>query len=234
VTGLSHFPKGLKLCVCHGKHTRVLFFVFIQHHNLCLCDKIIFGKTENNWIYKVIDWIWPHVKQIQYKNIFCIICLQHTQTYPMIFTFLLGLVIVYPLTKRVTNWPQLILGMAFNWGALLGWSAVNGSCNWPVCLPLYAAGICWTVVYDTIYAHQVNRVMCRSVSILQDLSPCLSKSCDVWMSCKSTCLQLLQPSFHIACTRCPLCFRSRYSCVLSLSDQTPLAKISTMELKQTE
>lgn len=66
----------------------------------------------------------------------------------------LGLVVIYPLTKRVTYWPQLVLGMAFNWGALLGWSAVNGSCNWPVCLPLYAAGICWTVVYDTIYAHQ--------------------------------------------------------------------------------
>lgn len=140
----------------------------------------------------------------------------------MIFTFLLGLVIIYPLTKRVTYWPQLVLGMAFNWGALLGWSAVNGSCNWPVCLPLYAAGICWTVVYDTIYAHQVNRVMCRSVSILQDLTPCPSKSCDV------------QPSCHIACTKCPLCFRSRYSCILSLSDRTPLAKISTIELKQTE
>jgi len=152
----------------------------------------------------------------------------------VIFTFLLGLVIIYPLTKRVTYWPQLVLGMAFNWGALLGWSAVNGSCNWPVCLPLYAAGICWTVVYDTIYAHQVNRVMCRSVSILQDLSPCLSKSCDVWMSCKSTCLQLLQPSCHITCTRCPLCFTSSYNCVLSLSDQTPLAKISMTELKQTE
>lgn len=110
--------------------------------------------------------------------------------------------------KRVTHWPQLILGMAFNWGALLGWSAVNGSCNWSVCLPLYAAGICWTVVYDTIYAHQVNRVMCTSVSILQDLSPCLSKSCDVWMSCKSTCLPLLQPSCHIAYTRCTLWNRS--------------------------
>lgn len=66
----------------------------------------------------------------------------------------LGLVIIYPLMKRVTHWPQLVLGMTFNWGILLGWSAVNGSCNWPICLPLYAAGICWTIVYDTIYAHQ--------------------------------------------------------------------------------
>lgn len=66
----------------------------------------------------------------------------------------LVLVILYPVMKRVTYWPQLILGMTFNWGALLGWSAVQGSCNWSVCLPLYAAGVCWTLLYDTIYAHQ--------------------------------------------------------------------------------
>ncbi|XP_011152626.1 4-hydroxybenzoate polyprenyltransferase, mitochondrial isoform X2 [Harpegnathos saltator] len=66
----------------------------------------------------------------------------------------LGLVIIYPLMKRITYWPQLILGMAFNWGALLGWSAVRGSCDWSICLPMYIGGICWTIVYDTIYAHQ--------------------------------------------------------------------------------
>ncbi|XP_053698218.1 4-hydroxybenzoate polyprenyltransferase, mitochondrial [Sabethes cyaneus] len=66
----------------------------------------------------------------------------------------LGLVIVYPLMKRVTYWPQLMLGMTFNWGALLGWSATQGSVLWSACLPLYVAGVCWTIVYDTIYAHQ--------------------------------------------------------------------------------
>lgn len=66
----------------------------------------------------------------------------------------LGLVIAYPVMKRITYWPQFVLGMTFNWGALLGWAAVHGSCDWSVCLPLYAAGICWTIVYDTIYAHQ--------------------------------------------------------------------------------
>lgn len=66
----------------------------------------------------------------------------------------LGLVIVYPLMKRVTNWPQLVLGMTFNWGALLGYSAVHGEVLWSACLPLYAAGVCWTIIYDTIYAHQ--------------------------------------------------------------------------------
>ncbi|KAG6832933.1 hypothetical protein H0H92_004817 [Tricholoma furcatifolium] len=47
------------------------------------------------------------------------------------------------------------VGLAFNWGALLGWSAVAGTVNWAVCLPLYAGGVCWTLVYDSIYAHQV-------------------------------------------------------------------------------
>lgn len=44
--------------------------------------------------------------------------------------------------------------MTFNWGALLGWSAIHGTCDWSVCLPLYVSGICWTILYDTIYAHQ--------------------------------------------------------------------------------
>ncbi|XP_037821691.1 4-hydroxybenzoate polyprenyltransferase, mitochondrial [Lucilia sericata] len=66
----------------------------------------------------------------------------------------LGLVVTYPLMKRVTYWPQLVLGMAFNWGALLGWCATQGVVNWSACLPLYLSGICWTIVYDTIYAHQ--------------------------------------------------------------------------------
>lgn len=67
----------------------------------------------------------------------------------------LGLVLAYPAFKRVTYWPQLVLGMTFNWGALLGWSVVNGGeMNWSATLPLYMAGICWTLFYDTIYAHQ--------------------------------------------------------------------------------
>lgn len=62
--------------------------------------------------------------------------------------------------KRITYWPQFVLGLAFNWGALLGSSAVLGYCNWAVALPLYAGSIAWTLVYDTIYAHQVS---CHSV-----------------------------------------------------------------------
>uniref|UniRef100_A0A3Q3IRZ0 4-hydroxybenzoate polyprenyltransferase, mitochondrial n=1 Tax=Monopterus albus TaxID=43700 RepID=A0A3Q3IRZ0_MONAL len=66
----------------------------------------------------------------------------------------LSLVISYPLMKRITYWPQFVLGLTFNWGALLGWSAVKGCCDWSVCLPLYFSGVMWTLIYDTIYAHQ--------------------------------------------------------------------------------
>ena len=62
-------------------------------------------------------------------------------------------VAVYPFMKRFTWWPQFFLGLAFNWGALLGWAAVRGELGWPPIL-LYLGGIAWTLAYDTIYAHQ--------------------------------------------------------------------------------
>ncbi len=65
----------------------------------------------------------------------------------------LVLVAVYPFMKRVTYWPQLFLGLAFNWGALMGWAEVKGDLDAPA-VWLYAAGIFWTLGYDTIYAHQ--------------------------------------------------------------------------------
>ena len=65
----------------------------------------------------------------------------------------LVLVVVYPFMKRVTWWPQLFLGLAFNWGALVGWSSVYGSLS-AAPLLLYAGAIAWTLAYDTIYAHQ--------------------------------------------------------------------------------
>ncbi|KAI8918777.1 UbiA prenyltransferase family, partial [Entophlyctis helioformis] len=57
----------------------------------------------------------------------------------------LVLVAAYPLMKRVTYWPQAVLGLTFNWGALLGSSAILGATHWPVALPLYLSGVCWTL-----------------------------------------------------------------------------------------
>ena len=65
----------------------------------------------------------------------------------------LGLVGLYPFMKRWTNWPQLTLGLAFNWGALMGFVAVEGRLS-AAAMSLYAGGVFWTLAYDTIYAHQ--------------------------------------------------------------------------------
>jgi 4-hydroxybenzoate polyprenyltransferase len=62
-------------------------------------------------------------------------------------------VLIYPFAKRFTWWPQAFLGIAFNWGALFAWTAHQGSLTLPA-IVLYAAGIAWTLFYDTIYAHQ--------------------------------------------------------------------------------
>ena len=65
----------------------------------------------------------------------------------------LAIVLIYPYMKRFTYWPQVFLGLSFNWGALLGWAAVRGDLDWAP-IALYGAGIFWTLGYDTIYAHQ--------------------------------------------------------------------------------
>ena len=74
------------------------------------------------------------------------------------FTVMCGLaslivIVVYPFMKRITYWPQVVLGLAFSWGALMGWPAAFGRLDWPA-LVLYAGSISWVIGYDTIYAHQ--------------------------------------------------------------------------------
>lgn len=99
------------------------------------------------------------------------------------------LVASYPLMKRFTFWPQAYLGLTFNWGALLGWAAIKGNLDLTVVLPLYASGICWTLVYDTIYAHQ-------------------DKEDDLKVGIKSTALrfgdqtQIWLSGFGVACISC--------------------------------
>ena len=63
-------------------------------------------------------------------------------------------VFIYPLMKRITWWPQVFLGITFNWGALLGWMSVSNNFSSVYPLFLYIACIFWTIGYDTIYAHQ--------------------------------------------------------------------------------
>ncbi len=74
------------------------------------------------------------------------------------FAILVGLaslltIVVYPFLKRLTDWPQLGLGISFSWGALMGWAAALGRLDAAPIL-LYLGGIAWTIGYDTIYAHQ--------------------------------------------------------------------------------
>ncbi len=64
------------------------------------------------------------------------------------------LVALYPAAKRVTWWPQVVLGFTFGWGAPMGYAAATGHfCSWPS-LSLYGAAVLWILGYDTIYAHQ--------------------------------------------------------------------------------
>ncbi len=65
----------------------------------------------------------------------------------------LAIVAVYPFMKRITYWPQIVLGLAFSWGALMGWPATFARLDLPALL-LYAGAISWVIGYDTIYAHQ--------------------------------------------------------------------------------
>ncbi len=90
-------------------------------------------------------------------------CLQALVAFGILLTFntaaiLLGVlallpVAIYPFAKRFTWWPQVFLGLAFNWGALLAWTAHTGELGAPAVV-LYCSGIAWTLFYDTIYAHQ--------------------------------------------------------------------------------
>jgi 4-hydroxybenzoate polyprenyltransferase len=82
-----------------------------------------------------------------------LVLLQLNSTSVLVALLSVPLILVYPFMKRVTWWPQAVLGLAFNWGALVGWTAVAGELGLPAVL-LYAAGFFWTLGYDTIYAHQ--------------------------------------------------------------------------------
>lgn len=94
------------------------------------------------WLFLILQCLIGFVVLLQFNN----------------FTIYLGLgslalVAAYPFMKRITGWPQAWLGLTFNWGALMGWAALDASLS-PAALVLYAACVFWTLGYDTIYAHQ--------------------------------------------------------------------------------
>lgn len=63
----------------------------------------------------------------------------------------LPLVVAYPLMKRYTDYPQLVLGLTFNWGAWMGWAAVHGSMDYAIIAPMYMSGVAWTLVYGRFH-----------------------------------------------------------------------------------
>ena len=101
--------------------------------------------------------------QVSVKRAFAFLALQALVGFLVLisfngFTIALGIaslaiVAVYPFMKRITHWPQIVLGLAFSWGALMGWAAAFGRLDSPAFL-LYAGAIAWVIGYDTIYAHQ--------------------------------------------------------------------------------
>jgi 4-hydroxybenzoate polyprenyltransferase len=100
------------------------------------------------------------------------------------FSILLGfasLVIVgiYPFMKRLTSWPQAILGMAFAWGALMGWAAIYASLALPAVL-VYCGAIAWTIGYDTIYALQDLRD--DSIIGVKSTARLFGKNVAAWLS----------------------------------------------------
>jgi 4-hydroxybenzoate polyprenyltransferase len=100
-------------------------------------------------------------------------------------------VAIYPWMKRISWWPQLFLGLTFNWGALMGYAAVRGAVEWPA-IALYVGGIFWTLGYDTIYAHQDKeddaRIGVKSTALrLGDRTPvfvglCYAAAVSAWIA----------------------------------------------------
>lgn len=82
-----------------------------------------------------------------------LILLQFNKTTIVLGMLSIPFIIAYPLMKRITWWPQIFLGLTFNFSALMGWSALTGEIS-QTALVLYGSGILWTLAYDTIYAHQ--------------------------------------------------------------------------------
>ena len=112
----------------------------------------------------------------------------------------LAIVAIYPFMKRITYVPQLVLGLAFNWGALVGWTAETNTLTVSPII-LYIAGIFWTLGYDTIYAHQDKEddvlIGVKSTALL------FGKSTPTWLGVFFT-LSLASTAFALWLVHAPL------------------------------
>lgn len=108
----------------------------------------------------------------------------------------------YPAMKRITNMPQIFMGISFTWGSMLGWSAIAGSCYWPAVLPLYTSTVIWGIHYDLIYAHQ-DKVDDKatgvgSMALLfgdEHTKKALTAFCVVWMALLAYAVHAQSPIF---------------------------------------
>lgn len=122
-----------------------------------VADRSFDGKVERTMLRPIPSGQVSIMQAIAFLILLCLLGLVILLQFNA-FTVALGIaslliVAVYPFMKRITYWPQAVLGLAFNWGVLVGWSATHASLSIAPLL-LYAGGICWTLAYDTIYAHQ--------------------------------------------------------------------------------
>lgn len=70
---------------------------------------------------------------------------------------------LYPLAKRYTNYPQFVLGMGYNAGIIIGCLTASPDVFHETMIPMYMAGIAWTLIYDTVYAYQVNHKIIKDI-----------------------------------------------------------------------
>tara|TARA_Y100001936_G_C16035013_1_gene648006 strand:- start:1001 stop:1690 length:690 start_codon:yes stop_codon:yes gene_type:complete len=84
------------------------------------------------------------------------------------------LVVTYPFMKRITHWPQLFLGITFNWGVIMGWTSVSESLS-PITFLIYLSAIFWTLGYDTVYGYQDiiddKKIGVKSTAVLFEKRP---------------------------------------------------------------
>ncbi len=122
-----------------------------------IVDRNFDGKVERTRSRPIPSGQVSIVKAVVFLIVLCLIglavLLQFNQMAIWLGVASLVLVIIYPFMKRFTYWPQVFLGLAFNWSVIVGWEAVYGEIS-PAAIALYLGGILWTLGYDTIYAHQ--------------------------------------------------------------------------------